>query len=558
MRVTPRRPILLALATAAALAASPLANGGGKLLAQTHDRGGERAPDIASAYLPLGHWAYPILDYWISLGRIDDLSPFTQPYRRIDVARAVRDLEGQRLKPFEERWLERLEEELAPELDALSGGRDELNQVLARGEVGATYYSQMHRDPLRPVLVPKDGEDASLARYASDRVLDREFVDLSGQIGIVAGAIRAGRDRRYLYDPQFPRGRAVPRKELPGIKDAGLRVNEAYAELQTKFARIFVGRMYRNWGPPLMHGFLRSDYAYSYDEIGYRLGTRKIFLIGGFSTFGDFRGDTTHYFSVHRLEWRPSKGLMIGLSESVVWGGPNGKFQVSLVNPVAPWQVISNQGETPQNNVGQLDLWARPVRGLVFYGSGLFDSTNSPNKTDKSCCQIGGSLGLELPTVAPGWILRLQGTAIQSLAYRTSLPWEEYTVEHIGLGWDKADLYLLTLQADWFARGDLLLRPRLDLQIKGEGDFHRQLRPPSDQLPAFPRILVGTVERTLRPSLSGQWRPGRVRGWGLDVDWDLGLDWIRNYEHIPGDDRTDFVGTFGVTLETPRGVLGID
>jgi hypothetical protein len=46
-------------------------------------------PFTASPYLPLNDQAYPILEYWIAAGRINSLSPFVKPYRRIDVARAL-------------------------------------------------------------------------------------------------------------------------------------------------------------------------------------------------------------------------------------------------------------------------------------------------------------------------------------------------------------------------------------------------------------------------------------------------------------------------------------
>ena len=201
----------------------------------------------------------------------------------------------------------------------------------------------------------------------------------------------------------------------------------------------------------------------------------------------------------------------------------------------------------------QVDLWWRPVGGLVLYGSLLADATNSP-RTSNSCCQMGGSLGLEIAGMAPGWTFRAQGTAIQSLVYRTSVPWEEYSIERIGLGWDKVDLYLWTLEADWVGSPGLVLRPRLDLQLKGEGDF-RQLRPPSEELPGVPRILIGQTETTFRPSIAGSWRPRRFGGVALDLRWDLGLNFIRDYGHVEGDDRTEFVGSVRLLLETPHWII---
>ena len=49
------------------------------------------------------------------------------------------------------------------------------------------------------------------------------------------------------------------------------RVEEGYLEFQSRYARVGFGSMYRNWGLPDLPGFLRSDYAYSQEEISYRV-----------------------------------------------------------------------------------------------------------------------------------------------------------------------------------------------------------------------------------------------------------------------------------------------
>ena len=54
--------------------------------------------------------------------------------------------------------------------------------------------------------------------------------------------------------------------------DLGMRVQEGYLEVQTRYASVFFGRMYRNWGLGSIDGLLVSDYAYSYDHIGTSVG----------------------------------------------------------------------------------------------------------------------------------------------------------------------------------------------------------------------------------------------------------------------------------------------
>lgn len=499
-------------------------------------------PFLVSPYLPLDHWAYPVLNYWISAGRIRSLSPLVRPYRRAEVAEALLRIEEGDLTAAESGWLGRLEEEFRHEISLVAGDAEpSAPWLLGRGAAGAEYRTQTHRDVLRPEL---DG------RFAADRLLEEVAVEASGAAGPVAGAFRARRHRIYLNDAQFPDGRVVREVNLPLIEEAAIRVEEAYLEVQTRYARLSFGRMYRNWAPAGATGLLRSDYAYSFEELGYRFGTDRIFLEGSITSFADFAGDTTRYWAIHRLEARPLDELVIAVTEASLHGGPGENLDLRLVNPVAPW-VLTRKDQEESNLIGGIDVWWAPSPALVLHGNLLTDATNTP-RTGITCCQLGGAVGVELPRIAPGWILRARVGALQSLVYRTLFPWEEYSTLRVGLGWDKSDIVLAVLEADWFARGDLLLRPGLAIQLRGEGDF-RVPHPPPEVIDDLDRILVGTAESTLRPAMAGRWRPRLPLR--LDVEWDIGVDLIGDYLNVPGDDRAELVGRLGVRVESPDVLL---
>ncbi|MEN8145876.1 MAG: hypothetical protein ABFS14_13130 [Gemmatimonadota bacterium] len=502
-----------------------------------------RAPFFASTYLPLGHWAYDVLGSWVASGRITTLSPFTTPYRRMDVALALEGLEPVELSGAEAQWLERLRSELSAEMRALATGEAPEPTASVQIRAGGTFFTQTHRDVLRPEL---DGE------FGEASVLDEILGDADGQFGPVVFGVSPHRRGLYTEDPQFPGGRVVPRRAAPVLNELKLRAEEAYLELQSRYARVAFGRQYKNWGLPGQHGFLRSDYAYSQDEISYRFGSDRVFLAGSVASYSDFGADTTHYVSTHRLEIRPSPDFLFALSEAAVHGGPSQGLNFSLINPVGIWQIAVEDGPggLAFNKVGQIDLWWRAKPGVAVYGSLLADATNESG----SCCQLGGSLGLQLGRLAPGLSLRLSGSAIQSLAYRTLLPWEEYSVNRIGLGWDKTDLYLFSAQADWLAGPELILRPRIEVQIRGEGDF-RLLRPEGD-LSDFDPILLGEPENTVRVALGGRWRS--AARFGLDLEWDIGVNSISDFRNAVGDDRTEIVGSVKAVLFTPRWSFSLD
>jgi hypothetical protein len=501
---------------------------------------------FASPYLPMGSWEYPILDYWISADLIQSLSPIVKPWRRMDIARALVDLDESKLGGAEHEWLARLRESFAPELEQLSGPSGQDVQVNLELAAGAEYASQTHRDPLRPEL---EGE------FSDAQLLEDVRLGLDGAAGPVAGAFRLRRHGIYRNDAQYPDGRVVPRLDNVFGGEMSLRVEEGYLEFQSRYARVGFGSMYRNWGLPNLPGFLRSAYAYSQEEVSYRVGTDRIYLVGMFASYGDYGSDTAHYVAIHRLEIRPIDDLLISVSESSVHGGPGQSMDWKLVNPVGVWQIARTDGDPPYNKLGQVDAWWRTGLGFNLYGSLLADATND----NGSCCQMGGSLGVEVPRLAPGLLLRANFSALQSLAYTPNnldenRVWERYTVEQIGIGWDKADLYLLSLEAEWFPTPCLWLKPKLDLQVRGAFDI-RDDRPPLEAYPDWPRILVGDAETTVRPALEGRWRSDWR--WPLEVDWDVGVNFISDYANQPGDDRTEFVGNIAVRLRTPRWSFGL-
>ncbi|TFG64627.1 MAG: hypothetical protein E4H28_04990 [Gemmatimonadales bacterium] len=496
----------------------------------------------ASPYLALDHWAYPILELWIARGDVTDLSPFTRPYRIVDVLRAAESLDDADLSASEAGLRDRIVAELTRPATKADATADETGGYFDVGlEAGGRLVTQTHPDPLQAVL---DGP------FGDARVLERFDAVATGSSRYVAGGVRIRRDGIYRHDPRFPDGQVTSRRDGPFTDDLSVRVEEGYVELQIPFLRLGVGRLDRDWGPAATGGFLRSANPYSADELTYRIGTDRIFLIGSISAPSDFGADTVRYVSMHRLEVRPSDRLMLAVSESVVYGGPDARFQFALANPIGIWQIALDDGEIPHNKLGQADVWWRASRGIALTGSLLADATN----LEGSCCQMGGSLGVELADLAPGLLVRAQATAIQSLAYRTSLPWEEYSLDRIGFGQDKSDLVLASLQADWYASPALRISPRIDLQVRGEGDF-RQLRPPDEELPDLERLIIGVSETTLRPAIAGRWiRPGDFR---IDIEWDAGVSIISDYATTEGDDRTELTGSVSVRLATPRWGFGL-
>jgi hypothetical protein len=98
------------------------------------------------------------------------------------------------------------------------------------------------------------------------------------------------------------------------------------------------------------------------------------------------------------------------------------------------------------------------------------------------------------------------------------------------------------LLADWFVRPRLLIKPGLQLMWKGEDDITDPW--PDDAFTGHPGLLVGVVEKQIRPYLGGRWHAR----YG-DIRWDLGLSFFKDKDHLPSDWKVDFAGS--VWAEAP-------
>ncbi len=504
--------------------------------APTDGNAGSTAHAYGSTYLRLGHWVYDYIDLLVARGVIDELSALVQPYRRIDVAAAVLAAEAEkRLSPAERGWIAAIKAELAAELDLLERGRPQEISFGGEATAGLKALSHTHRDLLRP-----EGDEKLF--------LTAEF-ELRGEAPGVAGLAWARWDNHYLADPQFPDGRAVEKRECdPIVAECAYRVEEAYVEVQLPYARLFFGRMYRDWGLPGRDGLLLSPYSYSYDHLGYRFGTERIALTGLYAPFNDFGGDTARHFSSHRFDWRIRDNLQISVSESVVWGGPNRRIDFNLVNPVGVWEVSGSSEGRERNALGMAELWWRPWRSLVTYGAFMVDNTSVGDEEqgkESGINQYAAALGVQLPGLAPRWALRGDLTVVNSLAYRSRVDfWEYYTLNDIGLAQDRTDVILVSLQGDWYARPGLIVSPRLDLMWKGEEDLRDAF--PDDAFTRPDNLLQGIIEKTVRPAVAGRWfvTPGGFpwRSVTAEVVWDLGVNIVQNEDHVDSDWGAEFVG----------------
>ncbi|MDH3291743.1 MAG: capsule assembly Wzi family protein [Gemmatimonadota bacterium] len=489
------------------------------------------AQERSSHYLYLGHWAYRYVDLLMARGHLPDLQPMVRPYRRLDVAMALANARSSGgLAESEIEWVELLQAELAPELLGRQLADSATVVVYGGAEVGAQVLTQRHRDMFRP-----EGDEAAFGHLQLAGALDFP--------GVTA-ALRLRYDGWLINDPQFPDGKVV--EEHPnflGLLDFAARAEDGYAEVQLPYVRLMAGRMQRNWGPPRTEGLLVSDYSYSYDQIGYRIGSTRLAVTGFVAQLDEFPDFTKRWFAAHRLDWRVNDGLALGFGESVIWGGENRSFDFRMAMPIATWFVGGygkdwEEGPNRNNSFIDLSVWWKPTAKIVTTAAVMFDDFPGGG----SPLAHGVDLGLALPSLSSRLGLRIGYAQVGALTYRTVSEYERYAFRGIGLGRDLADFDRLSVELDWVPTSSLFLTPTVQVLRRGEGDFRDPW--PAGVTNDGPVLFIGERETTLRLALRGQWIPRRL----FWIDWDVGENLVWSAGHVPGQRANEFVGRLRVSL----------
>jgi hypothetical protein len=499
---------------------------------------------IGSRILSLDSWTYEAIERLRSRAYLPGLNPLAQPYRRIDVAAELVDMDADTLQEPVAGWVRMLRGELAPELSRLSESEDEAagQRVGLQFLLGATASDSRRRDPLMPYRTS-----------ANEGFYDRHWWSWAGGLWLETHNVAA--ETRLFHDTWFKRVHGDPDGQDPGGFKAFGRTDNAYLTLAYPWGNIWVGRFKRNWGPLGQTGMMISGNATSYPQIGLDLGRGSLtfrFMGGQLeSVEGQQR-----YIVANRLDYRRGN-FWASLGQSALYSG-----EVAVLQVFNPLEFIffdqksnNDRGVNSGNLMFNGMFWARLGQGTL-YGEVVIDDFDLNPRTGKSDrpifptvyhLSLGGryfgvsdrlEFGFDYRRVS-GWSYRPTGGSRPQI-------WMQLDR---GLGDPWSDYDLLTLRADLYPSvAGLRISPVLQFQRKGEGDYRLLSQARS---PEIPGIFIGVKETTKRVALQGRYQPRRE----VFVEWDLGRSFISNAGNIDGlsEGRFSFLIRLGLTFELPLG-----
>ena len=498
---------------------------------------------IGSRILSVDSWTYEAIERLRSRAYLPGLNPLAQPYRRIDVAAELVDVDAATLQEPVAGWVRMLTRELAPELSRLSEPEDEAagQRVGLQFLLGATASDSRRRDPLMPYRT-SDNEGFS----------DRAWWSWAGGLWLETHNVAV--ETRLFNDRWFYETHGDPDGQNPGGFKVFGRTDNAYLTLAYPWGNIWVGRFKRNWGPIGQTGMMIGANPTSYPQIGLDLGRGSLtfrFMAGELLSVNGRQ----RYIVGNRLDYHRGN-FWVSIGESALYSGESAVLR--LFNPLELIFFDHSSSYDRQEISGNMMLnamfWAR-VGQATLYGEFALDDFDLNPRTGASDRPIEStsyqlSLGGRYLGVSDRLEFGFDYRRVSALSYRSGVVTEIWMQLDRGLGDPWSDYDRLTLRADLYPSvGGLRISPVFQIQRNGEGDYRIPF-PPRDELLALPGIFIGVMETTKRVAVQGRYQP---RG-EIFLEWDLGRSFISNAGHVDGSSEGRFSFSLRVGLTLERGL----
>ena len=314
-----------------------------------------------SVNVPLEHWAYEFIDRMQMRGLIRNLVLGSRPFSRQDMASMLAEIEQN---------IQSVQVDLSSTEAALFG---QLKGEF-RDEMEAMHISADPRWHERHLLTWEEGKSRIYGDAFFDQTLDRRWggqydspENLShttvggifrGRLGESLGfyvsawnTLRKGEDS-IQEDFDLSQGTPITVSGKHAYSDDA----SAYLVWQLPWLRLEFGRDRAQWGPGARGSLMLSAQNPRFDLLRLHFRFKRFRFT---SIHGELAGGSeAKYFAAHRLEITILPWLILGGSESVVYGGRG--IEMAYLNPIMPYHVAEHHLGDKDNNAMGFDITAYP------------------------------------------------------------------------------------------------------------------------------------------------------------------------------------------------------
>lgn len=465
----------------------------------------------SQASVPPDHPVYDFLQRMESKGLIRDLSLYSGPHSRTELAEllydAVRHADRDDLSGLDQWYLTKY-------LAEFSDPRT--------GPLSTDKYRELHlvRYDYRNWTILGDFHASIHDRLATGRSPDWQF-NLGGEIRANyysddAGNLLGGYLRMLTRGepaPPNPEDNFDPEEGIPVIHRGGIaNTNHVNTGLlwRSDLGRFSLAHDRRWWGRGEIDGLQLGASAPPGTYFRYTTDLEHLrfsFLTGGLRT-----GFGHRFFAGHRLEWQPFPWLQLAVSETVVYGDSTGTRGIEAIylNPLIPYIAAEPAAGNRDNNTSSLEATIYPYRGIQAYFQWFLDDLTL---TESLTRYYGNKWGLLVgcyisdPVGVKNSGLLLEYVRLEPWVYTHQNPVNRY--QHFGqsLGYPmppNSDRWLVEVRKGLIPK----LRLTADMQYTrhGDGDFEfSHQHPLSRQYVPEKQFLQGDVTESWIVAVEGEY-----------------------------------------------------
>lgn len=448
--------------------------------------------------IPVGDPAYDAIERLQRRGHLLGLHPTALPYTEAEVAEALAAVDSAAVRGVAAEWVGLLR-------GRLGAAVPEAGRLALRADIGAgvAASTSARLDALRPAAGdPTLGVGDGAVYPEADATVALGAGGLVAQLGL----------RLSVYANDDPDGLDVAKRLM-------VRNEEGYVAYRSALADVALGRVGTHWGRAGRDAVFLSDNPRPFDALHLRLGGDRIAVRGVLGQLDAVREDGTftdvdgqrpgdrwngqsgidRFFAAHRFDWRPSRNVVVTVSESAVYSGPNAGLHLGYLLPTQAFTfLIDNTPKDVENNgaVGG-SLWAY-ARGWTVHGELFLDDFDILDWQEPSSFAITGTV--TRAGVLPRLDAEVGLTAVAARTYNTGQREGVYLYALRGLAQEFSDFVRLHGRADWYAAPGLTLSPTVDALWQGAFSIEAPF-PANDEVGT---ILTGDVARTLRLGVEAQ------------------------------------------------------
>jgi hypothetical protein len=446
--------------------------------------------------------------------------------------------------------------------------RDGLSGYESAAELGAELEASVVSTENEFTQDNELGEEETLTEKEEFlRALGSGWIEVSMPYGL-------GLSHRFRVDTRVDRDPSFLGR--PWREDTGGYVAAGYGRLTLGPMEVLLGRDKLSWGPGTSGSLILSEVAPAFDMMKVSFNFGRVTATGFFTRLDDmelstpvfYAGDTLaagevveRYLSGHRIDVRLTPTLEIGLSETVVYGGPDRDFDLGYINPLNFFYAHQWNLEKNDNPIWCLDASWWPSRRLQVYGQLVVDDYQFEQKDerDKEPAEVGFLVGAHGgdPFGLNGVFVTVEYARVNPWTYNQPLPWNRYEYGDALLGHPlgpDADAFYVSV-GKWFNKD---FSAELDYRFVRHGETSIDTAWPVPIAgpwgeASFPEgFPLGVASKSHRMGLAVRFHPALH----LDVEGLAAVESISDYANETGAKSTSFEAGLKVSFR-PEWVLGI-